>query len=186
MIPADTVALPDYASQSACRGSMHFPLPYSRDLLLRFDPRGFVWYGVTDEYRITRRAFHDGSELGFDGPAEARPLTRAERDSVDRYLRTARREFNVSFNETVKPERHPVFDGLYLNRGGEQVWIKRAETNMGTHFDVFNRRGDLLSDAMSDVVIESQPSPVIIGHRLWALVLGEFDEPYIVRFLIVK
>jgi 6-bladed beta-propeller len=184
--PGDTITLPDYASQAACRGSMHFPPPYSRDLLLAFDPGGFVWYGVTDRYRITRRALADGSEFAFDGPARPRSLTRAERDSVDRYLETAKKEFNVSYNEGIKPDLYPIFDGLYLNGNREQIWVKRAEGNAHTQFDVFDRAGRLASHALSDLVIQARPSPVIIGSRLWALVLGEFDEHYIVRFRVVK
>lgn len=185
-IPLDTIMLPDYARQAARLGSMWFPLPFSRKLILAFDPRGFVWHGVTDKYEITRRSLQGVAEVVFHGPTQARALSRTERDSVRQYLDSAQREFGVSYSENVLPEVYPIFDGLYLTDDGKQLWVKRTDGPAGSVFDVFDRNGTLRATAFSEASLTTSPAPVIVGDRIWAVVLGELDVPYVVRFRLVK
>lgn len=185
-IPLDTIMLPDYTRQAARRGSMWFPLPFSRKLILAFDPRGFVWHGVTDKYEITRRSLQGVAEVVFHGPAQARALSRTERDSVRQYLDAAQREFGVSYSQSMLPQVYPIFDGLYLTDDGEQLWVKRTDETDGSVFDVFDRRGALQAAVFSEASLTAALAPVIVGDRIWAVVLGELDVPYVVRFRVVK
>ena len=160
---------------------MRFPPPFARTLVMAFDPTGFVWYGVTDEYRITGRSLDGAARLSFEGPAAARPLTRAERDSVESYVKRVRAEFEVSGSGTVVPEVFPIFEGLSLSSDGAQLWVKRTESKHAESvFDVFSRDGELIAEARSSLRLLPSPSPLVVDDRMWAVTLGEFDEPYIV------
>jgi hypothetical protein len=177
-----TVRLPDHPAQGGQRGPISFPLPFSRAFVGAFDPAGFVWYGVSDQYQITRRSLTDTTALLLTGPDKARALSTAERDSVNRYLAALRSQFQVVFKETDRPAAHPLFDAFSVCYKRGELWVHRADHERGTRFDVFDISGVLRYRVDSPLVLAAAPAPVCHDDDLWAVVPGEFDIPYLIRF----
>lgn len=184
------IPLPDFTSQSARLGSMWLPVPFARELKMRFDPAGYIWYGVNDEYEIKRMGF-DGETISIiQGPREARSLTRAERDSVRSYIQllvTQYGQYGLQYKESIIPRAMPIYEGIYINEEGSEIWVKLIEPeNAQAAFDVFNRSGQYLGEALSDIPIAASPAPIIRGDEIWLITTDELDVPYVVRARVVR
>lgn len=104
----DTVALPQLPLEVPRRGRMEFPLPYSPEVLLAFDPSGAGFIGRTDEYRLLRITF-DGDTTGVVSRAlEKRPLQKQQQDSIAQVVAALGAELNVTVHASAMPRSFPL------------------------------------------------------------------------------
>jgi hypothetical protein len=177
-LPAATVEPVTFRTQGMMIGS-----PFNARLHTLFDPSGSVWWGESDEYRVYRRTLDGDTLMVIERAHTPVPVTADEigewlaSDAAKRF-RERGGELDPSQLQDVKP----AFDGLFLDDAGF-LWVRRITAEPDVRFDVFDPEGRFLGAVTGPSEMVRQ-APVIRGDRLYAVVRGEYDVPYVVRYRI--
>lgn len=185
---ADTFPLPTYQGEvfkiedksRRVRGSV----PYTPTLAWTFDPRGYVWFGISVPYRIYQRRLGGDTVRIIERAYEPLAVTTADRDSAIVRLEWFTKQ-GGQIDASRIPKVKPAFDRFFLDDAGN-LWVDpvTARQDDGRVFDVFDPRGRYLGRARSDFSIVG--TPAFRGERLYAVTLDENDIPYVVRARIVR
>lgn len=181
------IPLPEYTTQALQMGPMRLPIPFSRQLVMCFDPSGYIWYGINDRYEIFKMAFDSDQTLVIPGSIDVIPLSSADRDSVNKYIERLKTQYRMaSVPGDIIPQVKPIYDGIYLNRGTGEIWVKMIDyDNQGTIFDVYRSDGRLICSVRCRMPLLSDPEPVILGREIWFVTEDEMDAQYIVRGVLI-
>jgi streptogramin lyase len=172
-----------WVSRNNRGGHSYRTIPYTPRPLTVVDPDGGLWSTGADAYRIIR--FDDAGDtvlvLTSDTPSP--PVTDDDHDRYvdqlverDPTLRPIAREVVNHMPETKPPVVRLLVDDE------RRLWVMRATSDTaGAHLDAFDHEGHYLGS----VYLRFTPAsylPIRIRHgRLYAVVLDEFDVPFVVR-----
>ena len=173
--------------------------PFTVKTLSAISPAGYLIWGRNDQYAF-HRSLPDGRVVRVTRTAprlEATPEERAEWNAVAAYFERR----NGSSHPPV-PSEKPYFRALSADIEG-RVWVQRYTTPYRYEYsaDELEERGDRPTiewrEAQTYDVFEPQgrflgtvtlPRQTRLsfarGMQIWAVAVGEFDEPYAVRFTI--
>jgi hypothetical protein len=192
----DTIAMPEFEppafihSDESSRTSAG--VPFSPDLDVVFDPRGYLWAGFSGQYRIL--------QLTLDGRDTIRVIDRAY-DAVrvtatERAAAIERLSWFVDQGGRIDagriPDQHPAFSDIHVDSDGF-VWVepitpRQDEVTVETLYaprpavyDVFDAEGRYLGRVDAAVPLSR---PVITGDRLHAITVDDLGVQYIVRMRI--
>lgn len=183
---ADTVSIPTYPAAFVrfeyTGGSTVMGIPFKEALHWTLDPRGYLWLGVSNQYRIHQTSLAGDTLRTVQRAATPPPVQSAERDSAMAALRRAARGGPV--NVTI-PEHKPFFVKLDVDDQG-YVWVRPPTTagDQGVPFDVFDPEGRFLGTLRADLHIPSYAPVWIRGNALYAMHQDELDVPYVARLRI--
>lgn len=192
--PVDTVHLPSYSSPSfdpvsrtttsGATMTMTPSVPFTPGLVTAFDPAGFIWTGVSDDYRL-HRTTPEGDTVEVVARAyEPVAVSPAERDSAVARLRE---QFGGQggIDASRIPETKPPFVAASASPDGH-LWVLTTAARGDTlrSYDVFDPDGRYLGPVTTPQRI--RPSPHIQGDNVYGYVTDELDVPFVVRWRIEK
>jgi len=171
------------------RVSGMFKIPFAPELHRVIDPQGFVWLGISEEYRIVRTTFEGDTLLVIEKEHRPTPVTEAEVDAeIDRSLQAFEFEIprsGVAIDRSRFPKVRPAYDDFLVEPDGH-LWVEPAGRDTAAILDVFDPRGRYLGAVRSPVELGSRRPWRFHGDRLYAVVTDELDVPYVVRFRIER
>jgi hypothetical protein len=157
--------------------------PFNPRLHMVFDPRGAIWWGECDEYRIEHRFIEGGTVTRIHREHTAGAVSATE---VDEWLASEGirrfRERGGQPDASALQKEKPVFDGLFLDDRG-YLWVRVVTVGEAPVYDVFDADGRYLG-AVTGVAGMSGLAPIIVGDRFYAVIRGEYDVPYVARYRI--
>lgn len=161
-------------------------VPFTPRLAWLFDPRGYIWFGLGDSYRIHQRALTGDTVRIIEREHQRLPVAAEDRAEAREQLAWFVKQ-GGKIDDSDFPALKPVFDQLLLDDTGN-LWVGVTEPHgiPGSVYDVFDPEGRYLGRVRSTAEIASYPSARITGDAMYAASSGEMDEPQIVRMRIVK
>lgn len=161
-------------------------VPYTPSLYWLFDPRGFVWFGITAPYRIYQRRLEGDTVRIIERAYTPLPVTSEDKDSAIARLEWFTKQ-GVEIDRSQIPDVRPAFDGFFLDDAG-YLWVDPVTPRgeQGYVFDVFDPEGRYLGMARSRVKVSMWPPPVVRSDRLYAVTLDEDGIPFVARARIAR
>ena len=187
---SDTIPLPPYENAvfRIDRQSAHTlaNIPFSSGLAWVCEPSGFVWFGVTDQYRLFKRTLNGDTVAVATHAVAPVPVSAAERDSAVAALEWFRRQ-GGRVDASKIPTRKPVFDGVFVDDGGN-LWVRVAQARGkgGDVLDVFNARGEFLGRLSTTFHIARNGPFLVRGSRLYASTQDGDGVVYVVRATVPR
>ncbi len=177
------IPLPEFTRQALQMGPLRLPIPYSRQLIMCFDPSGYIWYGINDRYEIFKMTFEGKRTLVIQGSIEVFPLSSSDRDSLNSYIERLKTRYRMaSVPGDIIPQTKPIYDGIYLNRTTGEIWVKLINNHdEATVFDIYRSDGRFKGKVICRIPFLSDPEPVILGNEIWFVTEDEMGAQYIVR-----
>lgn len=158
--------------------------PFSPRMYWRFDPRGYVWFGESDAYRIHQSAFAGDTVLVIEREYLPLPVRQEEIDGwMESQGPTMFGQAGGRIDIDRIPKVKPVFQDLIVDDAGH-LWVRLVTQDSTTLFDVFDPEGRYLG-AVDGGRAMATASPVIRGDRFYAVIRDSLDIPYVVRYQIV-
>ncbi len=178
----DTFPLPSYEGESYRieRPDMFvsYSVPFTPGLVWTFDPRGYIWLGVTAPYRIYQTRLRGDTVRILERAYEAVPVAADEKDSAVAGLKSFTDQ-GGRVDPSRIPDVKPAFAGFFLDDRGH-LWVEPVvKQEQGRVFDVFDPEGRYLGRVYSGFRLQSNPT--FRGDRLYAVTEDENGIPYIVR-----
>lgn len=174
----NTYAFPD-PSGAFMRGVMM--VPYGANRSVTFDPRGGFLTVLTDRYRIEQLDLAGDTLRIIEAVLEPAAVSATEREEAIARVRAFTEQVgggSVDFSRI--PATKPLIVSLHVD-DADRLWVRTMTASGGTTFDIFDAEGRFLGAARAEFEIPSYWRPIIRGDRLYTLVQGELDEPYVVR-----
>lgn len=182
----DTVPLPHFEGQSFKleRGSSRTlaHVEFTPSLTWQFDPRGYVWFGVGDRYRIHQQRLDGDTTMVIERAYAPVTVTQAEKDTA-----VAGLKWFVDQGGTVDrsrfPDVKPAYSDFTVDEQG-YLWVQpsRPEGAGGTAFDVFSPEGQYLGQV---AYARTLSRPLIRGSAIYGVSPDEDGMPYVVRLRIL-
>ncbi|MDP3910813.1 MAG: 6-bladed beta-propeller [Gemmatimonadales bacterium] len=186
----DTLPLPSHEGEifKLERESMRAiaTVAFTPTLSWTFDPRGYVWFGLTAPYRIYRRELAGDTGLVIERAYEPLPVSSTERDSA-----VAAYEWFTAQGGKVDasriPSRKPAFERFVVDDRGS-VWVMPIMPGDAARrvFDVFDEGGRYLGEVRASFAIASGAPLLIRGDRLLTITTDADGVPFVVRARIER
>lgn len=191
MQPTDTVLLPTYtADQFELRGPRSFmatEVPFAPGQVFAFDPRGGVWVGTSDRYRLARVGLDGDTTRIVERQAAPVPVTAAERArAIERLKWFTDQGGRVDAGRI--PSRKPAYQHVIVDEGDGGIWVRPAlpDSHAGAAYDVFDPQGRYLGRVRLPSQMSAFPPPVIRGGALYGVSRDSLDVPQVVRARILR
>jgi hypothetical protein len=187
---ADTFLLPTHESATYevkfARGSSFRGVPYTPALVWHFDGEQGLWMGVSDRYRLYRRALAGDTVRVVEREHRPAAVSAAERDSVIASLEEwARPGPNMGgrvsgpLDYGLIPAVKPAFRGMVVDDRGH-LWVAATESGPGGRWDVFDPEGRYLGTVAME--LDVFPLPRIRGNTVVGVRRDELDVPQVVVY----
>lgn len=198
-VPEDLVA-------STESGMSRRPAPFVPNEVTTLSPEGYFLGGVSDRYAI-HLPQPDGPVLRIERETKPVPVRSEERDHAERItIREMRRtQPDWRWNGPSIPSTKPAFKTIHVGQDG-RLWVQVSQPaeripddeieesdddeippqrwREPIAYDLFEPDGRYLGRVHAPSNFSLFPEPVFRGDHVWAVVRGEFDEPYVTRFRI--
>ncbi len=182
----DTIPLPSFRpEQFQIPEVMTTVVPFSPRLVWHFDPRGFLWHGITRPYRIVQQRLGGDTLRIIDRPFESLPVAEEEKTRAIENLAWFTRQGGKADRRRI-PDEKPAWQGLFTDDRG-YLWVRPTvpAEERERSFDVFDPQGRYLGRARSEFAVWQYRPVVVRGTRLYALTTDEDAVQYVVRAEIV-
>ena len=182
----DTLTLPRFEPPSFQleRGSSNdrmrvvFPVPFAAQELWRLDPRGFVWWNRSDEYRVLQLSLTGDTVRIVEREHDPIPVTADDRHRALGRLRETFASANASLDESRVPDRKPALLGFVIDDRGYLWTVPLGAVD----FDVFDPQGRYLGVVTSSMrAWHLAPLPIVRGAAMYYVVTDDLDVPHVVR-----
>jgi hypothetical protein len=187
-IPLDTVRLPAFQGEffeiRTENSLSRAVVPFSPTLAWRYDPRGFLYSGVTDRYRIVRHDPAGDTSQIIDLPFQPLPVSAEERaEAIERLEWLTQQGGRPDFSRI--PRTKPAFQNFFTDADG-YLWVMPTTTSAekGRRFDLFDPEGRYLGPVVADFASTSY-SPLVIGDSFYTVAQDELEIPHLVRARII-
>ncbi len=192
--PADSIPIPEDSGprirvvRSDGAGMMSMVPPYASWLRWQFDPRGYLWWGVSDRYRFIQQSAAGDTVRIIQRDHTPVAVTPVEADSVREDLRTRIASFGsdvrVEGDQSIPPFK-PAFQSFHLDADG-YLWVDPfRELDAPRFLDLFDPEGRYLGQVAAPTGLQLQTvRPEVRGAHLLAVVNDEFDVATVVRYRI--
>ncbi len=192
MEPVDTVRVPEYAGDREFfearseRGLARMPVPFTPGLEWRFDPRGYVWFALTGEYRILQCSLEGDTLRIISREFEPPRVTDEDIDSAMVELEWIM-EQGGNVDRSRIPRTKPPVDEFFVDDEGN-IWVLpvTAIPMQGRVLDVFDSEGRYLGQVELAFPLATFPRPIFRGGMIYGVTLDELEVPYVVRARIEK
>ena len=154
-------------------------VPFAPSLTWMVDPRGNLWFGNQDRYRIYKRTLEGDTVKIIDKPFTPVAVTAPEKDSA-----VARLEWFTKQGGRVDasriPDHKPAFSSLVVDDVGN-LWVSPVtEGERGRWFDVFDDEGHYRGRVDLGFVLAG-PAPLIREKVIYGISRDSLGVPYVVR-----
>ena len=190
---ADTIEIPRFGNgerfelRSRDGGVMMASVPFTAGMVWAFDPRGFIWFGLSNRYRIYQTTFAGDTLRIIDRVYAPVAITDDELAKAIDGLEWFTRQ-GGKIDPTRIPTEKPSFRRMTIDPHGN-IWVlphlSRDVVPQGrAAFDVFDDEGRYLGRVTSDVRFDQMM--IFRGDYVYGVTRDEFDVPYLVRARVVK
>ncbi|MBW3573191.1 MAG: hypothetical protein KY467_19005 [Gemmatimonadetes bacterium] len=188
MQAADTVLLPTHRGEQielrTPTGMTAAGVPFSPGQVFALDPRGGVWLGVNDQYRLARLGPDGDTTRIVERQAAPVPVTAQERDEA-----IGRLKWFTDQGGRIDPGRIPGRKPAYQHvvaDGDGGIWVRAPlpAGQEGAAYDVFDPEGRYLGRVRLPGGMNSFPPPVIRGGALYGVVSDSLGVAYVTRATI--
>lgn len=184
--PADTLLLPrvepqQFELRSPGGGMMAVGVPFSPDVSVAVDPRGFVWTGITDRWRLHQQSLAGDTVRVVERTAERVPVTSADRqkalEGLEGFIGQGGR-----IDQGRIPGHKPAFSDVMVAPDGH-LWVRPSlpAGEQGTAFDVFDPQGRYLGRVALPGGMSRFPPAVVRGDALLGVARDSLGVAYVVR-----
>lgn len=149
--PADTFFFPDHDSEQFVHdseeGSIAAMVPFAPSQQRQWDPRGYLWVAVNDEYAITQLDMEGDTVMVIrKPPGERIPVTSEEKEEAVENLEWFTRQGGRVDPGRI-PSEKPVFTSFTVAPDGH-VWVRLTprQDEEGYRHDVFDPEGRYLGE----------------------------------------
>ncbi len=181
IIPPAPPERPQYFETRTDRwGTVRAAVPFAPKTVWRLASDGEIWWAWTSRYEIFR-----GPDARHPIIARAMapvPVTDDQRASALDGLKRFR-AMGGRVDESRIPRTRSALQGFFLD-DDDRIWTLLTTDGTNRLLEVFTPDGTFLSRFQLPVHLLSSPQPVVRGNVLYGLVLGDFDEPYVVGLLV--
>lgn len=190
--PADTIPIPSGPPQETFKletasSQTITSIPFLGGLAWLFDGRGgYLWHGMTDSYRIYQSRLDGDTVRIIEREHRRLPVTSEDRAQARERLSWFIKQ-GGKVDESKFPDLKPVFEQILVDDDGN-LWVRIVEAHdvTDTAFDVFDPEGRYLGRVRMTIKIAAYPLARITRNAIHAVVIGDMDEPQVVRLRIVK
>lgn len=186
MQPADTLLLPRVESRqfeltTPGGGMMAVSVPFSPGVAVAVDPRGFVWTGTTDRWRLHQQSPAGDTVRVVERAAEALPVTAADRQEAIAGLEGFTRQ-GGRIDESRIPRHKPAFLDVTVAPDGH-LWVRPTlpAGERGAAFDVFDPEGRYLGRVRLPGGMSRWPPAIVRGDAVLGMAHDSLDVAYVVR-----
>lgn len=171
-----------YRAALASGGQLSMGIPFSSRRLATIDRNADIWTANAGAYGITKMNATGDTLIALHVEVDPSPVTE---EDLEIWRESAAATFERAPGiradiERLIPEQKPVLTRLVSDDEG-RLWVERTvPPDHAPLFDVFDGEGSYISSVRLFRGIPDDPAPVIRDGRIHALVLGDFDEPYVV------
>lgn len=193
------------------RGTSVNGVPFTPSVDWLYSPLGYMVGGLSARYAVNLYVGPDRVlriERADWKPVAVLAEEKAEREAITT-ANLRRTQANWRWNGDPIPESKPPFRGLYVGERG-RIWVllhqqaeKIADVEQAGEkpapgeipertwiepiaFDVFEPDGRYLGMVRAPDGFATYPQPIMRGDTVWAVVRGELEVPYVVRFHIQR
>ena len=164
------------------RSTSYWSIPFRAIYLSAVDSRGDVWCAPNSaRYELWRFALGSADSVVHGRALKPVPVSIAERDSVIADVE-AKGPTGLDFSRI--PAVKPAIERLTVD-DRDRLWVRRTDESGAVALDVFDSQGVLLGSASLRGHRISRWRPFVVrGDNVYAVVLGQDDIEYVVRFRI--
>ncbi|HYW13022.1 MAG TPA: 6-bladed beta-propeller [Longimicrobium sp.] len=183
--PLDTLRLPTYPGEQfelrQGSGRIAAGVPFTPFQVMELDPRGFVWTGINDRYRLAQLRPGGDTVRIVEREAAAVPVAAAERDEALAGLKWFTDQGGRVDAGRI-PTRKPAYEQV-IPDGAGGVWIRPAlpAEAAGAAFDVFDAEGRYQGRVRLPGGMDAFPMPVIRGGAIYGVARDSLDVQHVVR-----
>ena len=173
------------APGGSAMGYMGVPYYPQRQNLL--DPRGGIWSREAGDYSYRIKHWEPAGDtaLVLETQRFPVPISPAERDSVIEGVRLQLQERGDARQDWSKvPETRAAVTSMFLTEEG-RLWVQTASPDTLNSYDIYERSGSYVGTVISSLSPIQWIPPIVRGDLFWAVVVDEFDVPYVVRARII-
>jgi sugar lactone lactonase YvrE len=184
-LPASDMTTYDFESRAV---RMFAAVPYSSALLWAVSPDGFVWLGLSGEYRLFKTISVADTVLSIESEYPPIRITDEERaTALENDPGASRiRELGGRTDPDLIPAFKPAFTRLVIARDGA-VWVWRsAADSRDPLIDVFSPEGQAMGSALGPDGLASAPRPIIYDDYMVAVTTDDLGVAYVTRFRIER
>lgn len=177
---------PAYYELSSGNSNTRATVPFSPMLRLWFDPRGYLWSGITSDYRLYRQSFTGDTLRIVEREYQPQKVSAAQKEEGIRGL-----EWFVKQGGRIDPSRipdiKPTFLAFFVDAAG-YVWVQRSNgpTLEQLAIDVFDPDGRYLGEIASSVNLMLEHPPIVRGDTVYAIVADSIGTYSLVRARIIR
>lgn len=190
--PVDTFPLPAHPGERFVvqreKSMMSAGVPFTPSQVLALDPRGFVWTGVNDRYRVVQQRIGREADTTriVERQAAPVPVTAAERDEAVAGMKWFTDQ-GGRIDAGRIPGHKPAYEQVIVaDDGGFWVRPARPAGEAGAAFDVFDAEGRFGGRLLLPGGLDAFPPPVIRRGAVYGVARDSLDVPYVVRARIIK
>jgi sugar lactone lactonase YvrE len=187
--PLDTLLLPRVESQqfelrSPGGGMMAVGVPFSPGVSAAVDPRGFVWTGITDRWRLHQQRLDGDTVRVVELAAEPVPVTAADRQKALEGLKGFM-DRGGRIDEGRIPAHKPAFSDVMVAPDGH-LWVRPSlpAGEQGAAFDVLDPEGRYLGRVRLPGGMSRFPPAIVRSDAILGMARDSLDVPYVVRVRI--
>jgi hypothetical protein len=195
----DTVRLPEFrpASYEGTRqaegggfGYFTAPIPFSPNQIWHFDPRGYLWHGITAPYRIVQGTLDGDTVRIIEREYTPDPVTAADRVAALERLKPLA-DAGIALDPGRIPAHKPAFDSFFTGDDG-YLWVvppqppPRDDRPRGiAAVDVFDPGGQYLGRLELAATLSPGTLPIARDGALYGVELDDLDVPRVVRLRVL-
>ena len=160
------------------------PVPFSPRLRWRFAPAGFIWFTITDDYRVYKQTVEGDTVRILSRSMEPMPVSGFDRDTAIESLDWFRR-IGGKIDRSRVPDHKPLISDFVVDQEG-YLWVFPVTPgdmqNRIVH--VFDPASRFLGELVLPVPVDGDPNPVITSDAIWAVSRDELGVESVVKMEI--
>ncbi len=163
-------------------GESFMSIPFNTTLATVLDPRGYLWSGDNDEYRIWQQTFDGDSIRAIERAIERLPVSGEERqNAIAGITERAGTTSGIDFGRI--PDVKPYYKRFLVDDLG-YLWVWRTTASDSASFDIFDPEGRFLGSLDTNARINPYAPIDLRTSSLTVTESDELDVPVIVCFAI--
>ncbi|MFW6202328.1 MAG: 6-bladed beta-propeller [Gemmatimonadota bacterium] len=196
LVPADSVSLPvPVLDEIELPRGTTLRTPFGTESHWTLDPRGHLWVGRDDRYRIVQITLSGDTVRVVEKEHEPAPVTPAEAEAErERLAPTLERMMGGGTVPHIDlPEHRPAYETFMTDDRGN-LWVgltltedRRYDLDLPARYDVFDAEGRYLGEVMAPIAAwKWGTKPTFRDDYMAGVVTDELGVDYVVRARVVR
>ncbi len=161
-------------------------VPFSPTQEVWFDPRGYLWSGVTDTYRLYQQSLTGDTLRIVERAYRPVRVSAAEKDEAIRELDWFVKQ-GGRIDASRIPDVQPAFLTFFVDGAG-YLWVQRSAgpAPRDRAIDIFDPEGRYLGELATDLTLLLERPPIVRGDTVYAVVADSLGTYALVRARMLR